>query len=213
MFSTPVRSPESSPTRQPRVETPVHRSSRRLQGHQPEFGLLKGATLSTATPTQEIARSPAQAGTNCINLEHYVYLYEAEKDSHLKIVPMFTSSHVKPSKLEKMNVRLATQSQAPPHQESTVASVAEVVRHELRQAFASPQQYSASPHRPNSCTYADAVRCPLAPDVSYQPNGYSYADAVRRPTPMPAPQYLEPKGSKSMRVLNLFGEDCFFEMN
>lgn len=50
-----------------------------------------------------------QAGTNCINFEHYVRLYEAEKDSHLKIVPKFTSSHVKPSKLEKMNVRLATQ--------------------------------------------------------------------------------------------------------
>lgn len=50
-----------------------------------------------------------QAGTNCINFQHYVHLYEAEKDSHLKIVPKFTSSHVKPSKLEKMNVRLATQ--------------------------------------------------------------------------------------------------------
>ncbi|KAH8031901.1 hypothetical protein HPB51_021543 [Rhipicephalus microplus] len=51
----------------------------------------------------------AMAGTNCINFQHYVHLYEAEKDSHLKIVPKFTSSHVKPSKLEKMNVRLATQ--------------------------------------------------------------------------------------------------------
>lgn len=51
----------------------------------------------------------AKAGTNCINFQHYVHLYEAEKDSHLKIVPKFTSSHVKPSKLEKMNVRLATQ--------------------------------------------------------------------------------------------------------
>ncbi|KAH8027288.1 hypothetical protein HPB51_004115 [Rhipicephalus microplus] len=51
----------------------------------------------------------AKAGTNCINFKHYVHLYEAEKDSHLKIVPKFTSSHVKPSKLEKMNVRLATQ--------------------------------------------------------------------------------------------------------
>ncbi|KAH7964589.1 hypothetical protein HPB51_027173 [Rhipicephalus microplus] len=41
------------------------------------------------------------AGTNCINFQHYVHLYEAEKDSHIKIVPKFTSSHVKPSKLGK----------------------------------------------------------------------------------------------------------------
>ncbi|KAH8037981.1 hypothetical protein HPB51_020262 [Rhipicephalus microplus] len=94
--------------------------------------------------------------------------------------------------IAKENAKYTLQSQAPPQQESTVASVAEVNRHELRQAFASPQQYSAPPHRPNSCTYADAVRHPLAPEVSYQPNEYSYADAVSRPTPMPAPQYLEP---------------------
>lgn len=51
----------------------------------------------------------AKAGTNRINFKHYERLYNAEKDSHLKIVPKLTSSHIKPSKLEKMNVRLATQ--------------------------------------------------------------------------------------------------------
>ncbi|KAH6943022.1 hypothetical protein HPB50_014029 [Hyalomma asiaticum] len=48
-------------------------------------------------------------GIDCINFKHYERLYDAEKGSHLKIVPKLTSSHVKPSKLEKMNVRLATQ--------------------------------------------------------------------------------------------------------
>lgn len=357
MISTPVRSPESSPTRQPRVETPVHRSSRRLQGLEPEFGLLKGATLPTTTPTQEMARSPAQvtvqnmripepfhgrpnedaqdwleqfervAKSNYWSLDgklFHVYfaledgaktwfinreatlttweefcrrfldtfgnadrrenaqrllegrtqqlhesvamfaedmvrlchhadpnMPEARKLSHLMrgvkeqlfvglvrnpptTVDEFTREataieralqqryrqsdrpatgaaagaaaltandefalrhlirQIVREEIAKENAKYTLQSQAPPQQESTVASVAEVVRHELRQAFASPQQYSAPPHRPNSCTYADAVRRPLAPEVSYQPNGYSYADAVRRPTPMPAPQYLEP---------------------
>ncbi|KAH8020055.1 hypothetical protein HPB51_023938 [Rhipicephalus microplus] len=54
----------------------------------------------------------AKARTNCINFKHYERLYETEKDSHLKIVPKFTSSHVKPSKLEKMSVRLAAQCDA-----------------------------------------------------------------------------------------------------
>ncbi|KAH6935093.1 hypothetical protein HPB50_003409 [Hyalomma asiaticum] len=60
-----------------------------------------------------LSRSPCQetAGTDCINFKHCERLYDADKESHFKIVPKLTSSHVKPSKLEKMNVRLATQVQ------------------------------------------------------------------------------------------------------
>ncbi|KAH8009898.1 hypothetical protein HPB51_021696 [Rhipicephalus microplus] len=56
-----------------------------------------------------LAHTYAMAGSNSINFKHYEHLYDAEKDSHLKIVPKLTSSHVKPSKLEKMSVRLAAQ--------------------------------------------------------------------------------------------------------
>lgn len=53
--TTPASSPASSPSRHhPRVETPVHRASRRLQGLCPEFGLLQGS-LSATAPTQEMA--------------------------------------------------------------------------------------------------------------------------------------------------------------
>ncbi|KAH7931513.1 hypothetical protein HPB51_029829 [Rhipicephalus microplus] len=95
-------------------------------------------------------------------------------------------------KIVKEKAKYTLQSHALPLQESTVASVAEVVRHELRQALASPQPYAAPRCHSNSYTYADTVHRRLAPEVSYQPNGYSYADAFRRPTPMPALQYLEP---------------------
>ncbi|KAH8040087.1 hypothetical protein HPB51_009343 [Rhipicephalus microplus] len=59
--------------------------------------------------------------------------------------------------IAKEKTRYTLQSQAPPQQESMVAPVAEVVCHELRQAFASPEQYSAPRYHPNSYTYADAI--------------------------------------------------------
>lgn len=65
----------------------------------------------------------------------------------------------------------ARQAAPPPPQECTVASVAEVVRNELRQAFAVPEP---------------------RPETHFEPTPYSYADVLRRPLPMPTlppPQY------------------------
>nr|XP_054924037.1 zinc finger protein 316-like [Dermacentor andersoni] len=60
MFGTPVNSPTSSPRRFPRVETPVHRASRRLLGLSPEFGPLPGG-LPVTTSAQAMADpGPAQ---------------------------------------------------------------------------------------------------------------------------------------------------------
>lgn len=359
MIGTPVSSPASSPTRPPRVETPVHRSSRRLQGLRPEFGLLQGPPLPTATPAQEMAfsRSPTQVTVQNLRIpepfhgrpnedaedwleefervaksnhwspdeklfhvyfaledgaktwfinreatlttwdefcrrlrdtfgntdrrenaqrllesriqqlhegvamfaEDMVRLFhradpnmsEAKKLSHLmrgvreqlfvglvRNPPTTVDEFIREAtaieralqqryhqcdrratgapagaaaltatdecslrllirqivreEIAKENARCTSPSQSPQQQEFTVASVAEVVRQELRQAFASPEQYPDASYQPNAYTYGDAVRRPLAPEPSYQPDAYSYADAVRRPLPMPAPQYRQP---------------------
>ncbi|KAH7936429.1 hypothetical protein HPB52_023414 [Rhipicephalus sanguineus] len=69
--------------------------------------------------------------------------------------------------IEKENARCTSLSQAPPQQEFTVASVAEVICQELRQAFASPEQYSDASYQPIAHTYGDAVHRPLAPELLY----------------------------------------------
>ncbi|KAK8774921.1 hypothetical protein V5799_010546, partial [Amblyomma americanum] len=43
------------------------------------------------------------------NFQHYERLFEAEKKAAIKVVPKLTEHHVKPQKLQTMNVRLATQ--------------------------------------------------------------------------------------------------------
>ncbi|KAK8761303.1 hypothetical protein V5799_027430 [Amblyomma americanum] len=50
-----------------------------------------------------------QAGSDLVNFEHCRKLHDIEEKEQLKVVPRLTASHVNPKKLEKMNVRLATQ--------------------------------------------------------------------------------------------------------
>lgn len=54
-----------------------------------------------------------QAGSDLNNFDHYRQLHNTEKPMQLKTVPKLTASHVNPGKLEKMNVRLATQVSCP----------------------------------------------------------------------------------------------------
>ncbi|KAK8758213.1 hypothetical protein V5799_004155 [Amblyomma americanum] len=51
----------------------------------------------------------AMAGDLCINFRHYVTLYEAEKNKHVRVVPKLSEAHDAPDNLRKMSVRLATQ--------------------------------------------------------------------------------------------------------
>ncbi|KAH9379295.1 hypothetical protein HPB48_006995 [Haemaphysalis longicornis] len=50
-----------------------------------------------------------QIGEHQANYQHYERLFEAEKKAHIKVVPKLTEYHVKPQRLQTMNVRLATQ--------------------------------------------------------------------------------------------------------
>ncbi|KAH8020985.1 hypothetical protein HPB51_011352 [Rhipicephalus microplus] len=56
--------------------------------------------------TKRIKTNP---GTHKVNFDNYKQLYKTEEENQLKVVPKLTTSHVNPSKLQKMNVRLATQ--------------------------------------------------------------------------------------------------------
>ncbi|KAK8764077.1 hypothetical protein V5799_033306 [Amblyomma americanum] len=49
------------------------------------------------------------AGDHKINFNHYVTLYETEKDKLLRVVPKLSRAHVAPDNLRKMSVKLATQ--------------------------------------------------------------------------------------------------------
>ncbi|KAH7944045.1 hypothetical protein HPB52_014878 [Rhipicephalus sanguineus] len=49
------------------------------------------------------------AGDHQINFQHYVTLYETEKNKQLRVVPKLTRAHVAPDNLCKMSVCLATQ--------------------------------------------------------------------------------------------------------
>lgn len=44
-----------------------------------------------------------------MNYHHYEQLFEVEKKSDIRVVPNLTEYHVKPQRLQSMNVRLATQ--------------------------------------------------------------------------------------------------------
>lgn len=94
--------------------------------------------------------------------------------------------------IAKESARQTPPLQAPPQPEITVASVAEVVRHKLRQVFASPEPCSEVSHQPHAYSYADAVPRPLFVEVSYQLNACSYADPVCGSLSMPVPQYHQP---------------------
>ncbi|KAH7978767.1 hypothetical protein HPB49_006698 [Dermacentor silvarum] len=48
-------------------------------------------------------------GEHQANYQHYERLFETEKKAHIKVVPKLTEYHVKPQRLQTMNVRLATQ--------------------------------------------------------------------------------------------------------
>lgn len=88
--------------------------------------------------------------------------------------------------IAKENARLT-----PPH-EFPVASVAEVVRQELRQVLAPSEPRTELSYQPNPYSYADAVRRPSPSEPPYQPNTYSHADAVYRPlSSLPSPQYRQ----------------------
>lgn len=50
-----------------------------------------------------------QAGNLRINFQHYVTLYETEKNKHVRVVPKLTEAHVAPDNVREMSVRLATQ--------------------------------------------------------------------------------------------------------
>ncbi|KAH6924567.1 hypothetical protein HPB50_019605 [Hyalomma asiaticum] len=50
-----------------------------------------------------------QIGDHKLNYNHYEQLYDAEKKVEIKVVPKLTEYHIKPQKLQAMNVRLATQ--------------------------------------------------------------------------------------------------------
>lgn len=50
-----------------------------------------------------------QIGDHKLNYNHYEQLYDAEKKVEIKVVPKLTEYHIKPQKLQAMNVRLAAQ--------------------------------------------------------------------------------------------------------
>ncbi|KAH6936037.1 hypothetical protein HPB50_012802 [Hyalomma asiaticum] len=50
-----------------------------------------------------------QIGDHKLNYNHYEQLYDAEKKVEIKVVRKLTEYHIKPQKLQAMNVRLATQ--------------------------------------------------------------------------------------------------------
>ncbi|KAH6935627.1 hypothetical protein HPB50_007090 [Hyalomma asiaticum] len=71
-----------------------------------------------AAVMQQAAKSPRghrytadwlMIGDHKLNYNHYEQLYDAEKKVEIKVVPKLTEYHIKPQKLQAMNVRLATQ--------------------------------------------------------------------------------------------------------
>ncbi|KAL3218141.1 hypothetical protein MRX96_050844 [Rhipicephalus microplus] len=79
------------------------------------------------------------ASPHCINFKHYEHLYETEEKAQLKVVPKLTASHVSPGKLEKMNVRLATQGNCTGDQEQVLVTVEESLNVKKLAAFAERQ--------------------------------------------------------------------------
>ncbi|KAH9364935.1 hypothetical protein HPB48_017970 [Haemaphysalis longicornis] len=79
------------------------------RGAAPGFVLAKLVLECVIELERHNASVIAVAGPHCINFKHYEHLYKTEEKAQLKVVPKLTASHVSPGKLEKMNVRLATQ--------------------------------------------------------------------------------------------------------
>lgn len=66
MFGTPASSPASSPERLPRVDTPVHRTSRRLLGLSPEFGPLPERMTAPVSSVPDMT-SPSTTQVTVLN--------------------------------------------------------------------------------------------------------------------------------------------------
>ncbi|KAH6947474.1 hypothetical protein HPB50_019067 [Hyalomma asiaticum] len=106
--------------REPRTSGPPAKQRRQMARKAPTRSKT-AAAAEAATPPTEGAEFPAlssppggahnqpKAGDHQINFQHYVTLYETEKNKQLRVVPKLTRAHVAPDNLRKMSVCLATQ--------------------------------------------------------------------------------------------------------